>query len=570
MASANQNGCRDSASPPRLKAMVLLGASLASGGALAQEATDGTQGPPTAPAAATVPAIPAVQGPTPTFMLSGLAVNLGITVSQTFTGNGNQGSGNNSEASFTTTVSPYASISGETGRTQMSLYYQPSFNYATNTDPAFTMYHNLNGRLHSTIVEDLFFVDAYAYASVVPQYAGYRVDAPIFGPNGQPVPNSNAGLSPRNLSQYYSFNVTPTVVRGFGGIGTATAYVSFTSTGSNGNNYQNTQSGFQNINPNGQTQTLAESLSFVTGEDLGRFQDSVRVYTTQAIGTGVSGRSSSLDARNTLSYAVTRWATVLGQIGYQKYDFPNAVVVTNNQSANPSERYSLESVVWNVGAKFIPNQDSQITIGYGRMYGGNQFNMDAYYQATARTTVYATIATGLGTGNGQVQNALFGGTGGQPGPPPIGSAYLPGTQNIYRTKTATIGATTTLDVDTFSLSASASDQTVVATVANPDTTTGTTPPPVQGATRSYYVLGSWNRQFSDVMSGGIGTSLGASRSPNVSNSTDFFFGGRAYMSYMFSPTLSGTAQYYFYDLISQTPNRSYIQNVVMLSVTKQF
>lgn len=568
MASANQDGSRNNRPSPRLKAAALVGVSLASAAAWAQEATSDTQGPPTAPAETAAPVAGAMPGPTPTFMLSGLAVNLGVTLSQTFTGNGNQGSGNNREAVFTTSLSPYASISGDTGRTQMSLYYQPSFNYATNTDPAFSMYHNLNGRMHTTVVEDLFYIDAYAYASVVPQYAGFRLDNPAIGPNGQPIPSANAGLSSRNLSQYYSFSVTPALTRTFGGTGTATASVSFTETGSSAPNYQNTQNGFQNINPRGQTQTLSETLSFVTGEDLGRFQNTTRLYASQATGTGVSGRSSSMDARNTLSYAVTRWATVMGQAGYQKYDFPNAVVVTNDQTQATSRRYSLESVVWNVGAKFIPNADSQITIGYGRLYGGNQFNMDAYYQVTARTTLYATIFTGLGTGNGQVQNALFGNNG-QPGPPPIGSAYLPGTQNVYRTKTASIGANTTLDQDAVSVSASASDQNVVATVANSDTV-GTTPQPVQGNTRSYYVSASWTRQFSDVMNGGLSGSIGASRSPGVSSSTDVFASGRAYLSYMFSPTLSGSAQYYFYDLISQTPNRSYIQNVVMLSVTKQF
>jgi len=525
--------------------------------------------PAPAPAAA-APTVdqPAPQGAGTWGPAPGWVVNLGVTVSGSFTNNGNQGDGGNRRNDFVASVAPTIAVTGDTPRTRLNLYFQPTFNYSVNNVPHTYVTNYMNANLHSMIVEDLFYVDAFAYASMVPQYPGYNYGVTTVGPNGPQRVSGGPAFSFKNMSQVYSFGVTPSLVQRFGGWGTLTGSVSLAQSLSSNGYYNNTQNGFQDISAFGSTTTLQEQIAYTTGENLGQFQNDTRLSATQMRGTGVTQQASSMTARNTLSYAVTRWATVLGQIGYQKIDYPNAYRVTNNQVDTNSRRYSVESVIWNIGGKFIPDANSQITVGYGRFYGTNNFNLDAYYAISPRTTIFATVQTGLGTGLGQLQNNLFNPGGAQPGQPPIGPGFLPGNRNVYLTKTASIGGSLTQERDAFSLSVSAADQKVVATtVTDPNSPT---PPQVQGSSRSFSANGSWTHQFTEAMSGSVYGSFGTNRGVYYSNSMDYFISSQASLNYVFSPSLTGALQYYFYDLISQTPNRSYTQSTITLSIHKQF
>lgn len=564
----------------RLAAAAAVGLALGSVAAWAQDAD--TAGPPTAPTAKPTPqaGTGGLYSPGP-----GWQINLGATVSGTFTDNADQGGGagfgaptpqptggvsGRRRSEFITTFSPTLSISGDTPRVQANLYYSPSYSiYASDSrQNYFSQY--LNGRAHAIVWEDRVYVDAYAYASQVPQYGGQVFGQTVVGPDGVPVPVNNAGVSRQNLAQVSTFSITPTAVQQFVGWGTATASATYGLSTSSAPRFQQTPNGFEQISAAGRSESLSESIQFVTGENLGRWQDSAYGTLTQFSGNGASQGGSTMTARNTLSYAVNRWLTVMGAIGYQSARYPGALTVTNNTTPTAQARpYKFDGIYWNGSAKVIPNSDSQITVGYGRSWGGEQFNADASYAVTARTTLTFRYDTSFGSSLYQLQqNIAGGGAPGVPPPPPINNGFLPGTQNIYRTNTLTASASTNWDVDAVSISFAASEQRVVATTIQQSGPAPVTP--ANGSSRSLSMTGSWSHQFSDVMNGAFYATLGRRTAIGVVSSGDNFLATSANLRYTFSPSLTGSAQYSFYDLMSQTPNRSYIQNVITVSLSKQF
>lgn len=498
----------------------------------------------------------------------GWDVNLGVTVAGTFTDNSGQtanGRGNELTGEFL----PFIRINADTPRVSGNLFYQPAYRFNVNNsrNNGFSQY--ANGHFRAIIVEDLAYVDAYAYASLVPQYAGYGFGLPINDPNGVPVPGSNAGISRRNLSQVMSFSVAPTVSHQFGGWGTATASATYSYTSSNANNYGGgAPNGLAQAYNNGRSEVLTETVQFITGENLGQFQDSISGSVSQINGNGASRNGSTMFGRNTLSYAVTRWASLMGSIGYQSANYPNAIVVRNNTTTGTQRGYKFDGMYWNASVKVIPNPDSQITIGYGRNWGTEQWTAQASYAVTARTTINANYYTTLGTSLYGLQQDLTTTNPGTPGGPPvIGNGFIPGTQNIYRTNTLAIGSNTTWTGDSLGIYVSYSNQTTVATAVQP---IPNVPAEIGGSSKSLALSANWTHEFSDVMNGTLYGTFGRRIASSTNNGAENFFAASASVRYLFSPTLSGTAQYSFYDLASETQNRSYMQNLITVSLTKQF
>lgn len=565
MASADQYD----RAPHRLRAVALVGLGLASAPAFAQDQVGGGTTPGAGGEQATrTTAVPQPAPTTGTYSGPGWDVNLGITLAGTLTDNSGQ---NNSHQQTTITgeILPYIRVNADTPRITGSLYYQPAYRVNFNDSRNNGFSHYANGRFRAIVIEDAVAIEGYAYASLVPQYAGYGFGLPITDPNGVPVPGSTAGISRRNLSQVVAFSIGPTASHQFGGWGTATASATYSYSSSTAPRYQFTPNGFEQVSNTGRSEVMTETVQFVSGENLGRFQDSVYGAVSQINGTGASKNGSTMVGRNTLSYAVNRWASLMGSIGYQSASYPNALVVRANTVDGTQRGYKFDGVTWNASVKIIPNADSQVTVGYGRSWGTEQWTGSASYAVTARTTINANYYTTLGTSLYGLQQDLATTNPGTPGGPPIiGNGFVPGTQNIYRTNTFALGSNTIWTNDTLGIYASYSRQTVVATSLQP--TAPNVPTQVGGSSRSVALSANWTHEFSEVMNGSLYGTFGRRIASSTANGGENFFAGSASLRYLFSPTLTGAAQYFFYDLASETPNRSYIQNVFTVSLTKQF
>ena len=94
----------------------------------------------------------------------------------------------------------------------------------------------------------------------------------------------------------------------------------------------------------GNLQTNTEFASFTTGENLGRIQNSIYGTASQYSGSYFYQGASTSSVTDRLSYAVYRWLTVFGTVGYENYDYPR-------------NGYRLSDATWTVGVTLTPKRD---------------------------------------------------------------------------------------------------------------------------------------------------------------------------------------------------------------------
>ncbi|MBV9249604.1 MAG: hypothetical protein JO227_10230, partial [Acetobacteraceae bacterium] len=281
---------------------------------------------------------------------------------------------------------------------------------------------------------------------------------------------------------------------------------------------------------------------------------------------GVVSGANQFTVTNQLGYVLTRSIFIFGELGYENINYPQAVPPVK-----------IDDAVWAFGTTLTPDPDSTITVGYGHRYGFNSAFLNAAYQLTARTQIYATYSTSLGTdlqvlqslvslsGANQYGNVVNSETGAplflsNPG------IAIQGNGTLNQTKTLSAGATTSLDRDTIGLAVSASNYNAIA---------GTTGFVNTGSQRAVSGSISWQHQISEAAQTSVYFGYGVQNAPFFANgfnrnSNESFLGGAAAYSYAFSQTLSGVAQYGHYELSSKIPGQSYVQNIVLVGLTKTF
>ena len=134
---------------------------------------------------------------------------------------------------------------------------------------------------------------------------------------------------------------------------------------------------------------------------------------------------------------------------------------------------------------------------------------------------------------------------------------LLGTQNqLYKSQTATIGANTSLDRDTFNVNF----LYAVYTAAGAGAT---------GATSGVTGTASWSHSLSEDLTLNASGSYGLRWfvDPGGNNK---FIAVTASLSYALSATVSTSLSYAFYDLTSTQAGQSEYQDVIVLSITKTF
>ena len=555
------------------------------GGGAAGEAGGAAAGKPDQPAAA------AVGGGSGAYVSSpGWTVNLGLTVSETWTDFAapERRTGTipvfpppppdptvkirpatlTGRPDFITQVSPSVSIHGDTPRVSMDLFYAPSATiYAQGTNRN-GFGQNLNARAHAMVVENLFYVDVFGYAALVPTLGGqgFSGGIPI---GGQPPPGTGVGTdvtnSRQSLSQVYSFGVTPYLIERFGGWGTGKIGASARMTSSGAATYTNAVGG-STRQPAGNTETLQESAEFTSGENLGRFQTRTIVSGQQTTGSGLARNSSNYIAQNTVSYALTRWAAVFGQIGYETISYASA-----------NTPFKSNEITWSTGVKFTFGDDGFASIGYGHRYGVNSVSFEGAYNLTARTRITGRYSTGFGTELQLLQADLASSGIDQYGTSvnldtgaPIflagGGAGGGGNQNLYRTQNFSATLSSVVFQDPVSIGVQVSDQTLIASAG-----VATAFP-----SKSMSVNASWQHSFGELLGGGLYVVYGKRdlQGLGVGNTAvsgrDTYLATSASLSYTFSPSLVGSARYSYYDQTSNVQFRSYTQNLVMISLSKQF
>lgn len=439
-----------------------------------------------------------------------------------------------------TLITPSILVTGDTSRVQANLSYSPSISiYANNSSQTRVDQFGQAGAL-VTVVPDTFFVDLRGSISESSLTGGFgAVD--------------NRGFNQNNQVTTTALSATPYVQHRFRGWGTGVASYTIAQT------LQDTPGGnvtagafglpaFYGSTGNLTTQT--ERVSFTTGENFGRINNSTVVSATQFDGAGSYRGAYRNEVTSTTSYALTRSFTALATIGYQSLHY----------SGLPP--YNINGLIYNVGGRYAPNPNLSATLTYGRRDGLDDFAADASWFPTARTALFLRYSTGLTSSAQDAQSLLsttnVGANGlltdrGTGAPVSGGNGFFGTQNNIFQVRRVSLTGLLNLDRDSFSANVSNERRTSVTNAAaNGAVANGTTAAPGFGivpagvTTTGTFGSVTWGHQLSDRLTSTVTASYGVNDNGNAlgfGSGSQTSFTGSAGLSYIFSPTLTGRVIY---------------------------
>jgi uncharacterized protein (PEP-CTERM system associated) len=472
--------------------------------------------------------------------------------------------------SFEGRLTPSIFVSGETRLVQVNLAYNPTLYYYPSDQSQNRISQNLNGSVQGTIIPETLFLNLRGFATDTSSSG-------VYNPSGTQTVNR------QDVEQIYSFSAAPSLTHTFSDIGTLQAYYSISDTttlnpgnGSNNNvnNINNINNGFGNYQPNylvasGDTRTLtqSENATFTSGSDFGRYHHTFALTGTQTTGTNGTPDSHRDIANYGLAYAINRFVSLIGTVGYEDLSY-GASSVNGVTTSNP---YKVSGMIGGAGVKLTPNADSSATLTYGWIDGGASFTLDATYKPTARTSLYASSSSGITTNSQQISGFVSDSTINDNGisvdpntgaPLQFANTMVGGTNQAYRmTRTSVTGALL-LDRDTFSATVIASEQ------KNPGG-------PVIQNVNSNSVFGSlsWQHELSETLSSNLSAHFGVQQSPSTSTSASSSTKSvaiDALVSKIINEKLSASLIYSFINSDGNSAYGHVIINEILLGVTQRF
>ena len=277
-------------------------------------------------------------------------------------------------------------MNGVTSRLNVALAYSPRLALYPSTSSQTLISQTFNGSANVVVVPDLFYITARGISDV-----GSR-----FGDTSQ---FSNSLVSRSEAVQTTSLSISPYVQRTLGGNGTVTAGYSYSQTFQDGDNgfasnyFAPNSAQTAGFGTTGNLQTNTEFASFTTGENLGRIQNTISATASQFSGSYFYQGASTSSVSDRLSYAVYRWLTIFGTVGYEDYDYPRS-------------DYRLSQPTWTVGVTLSPNETGSLTVQYGQIAGSNTVLVNGTYSPTVRTRIYGSYTVDIQTGLGARQALL--------------------------------------------------------------------------------------------------------------------------------------------------------------------
>lgn len=471
-------------------------------------------------------------------------------------------------ADLYTMLSPTISISGDTARLKANVTYSPSAQLYASNGSQNRFDQTGAGSLLGIIVPDMLFLDVRGTVTQTSRTAG----------------GSYGGFGPGNVDdqvQTASFSVSPYLVHRFGGWGSARLGYSFARTmqddvGDQGvftNPFYNPYG----TNPYGTTGNLSthhESLTFVTGENLGRFNIATTAEAFQYSGSGAYRDAHRNQVDVQVAYALTRRITLLGGGGYQDIAY----------GGYPPIRVREPS--YDVGARYTLGEENSITVLWGRRDGIGSVAVDAIAAPTARTRLLARYTTGITSDLEQMQSLLQVATPGPGGTlldaataAPVALMGANGLQNgIYKLRRLSVTGMLLRERDTVSVSFSMDDQTTLSNTVS--VLNGITIPAGSNST-GYTGVASWQHELSPVMSSTLSASYGVSDS----NSRFLFDQGdrqntlvvSAAITRQLTETLSGSLRYIHTDrtggqnaTLGGRYGGDYSENLFLVGLRKRF
>jgi uncharacterized protein (PEP-CTERM system associated) len=446
-----------------------------------------------------------------------------VSLSEEYVTGANGAGGSSATNQFITILQPAIFGTADTTRLHGELSYAPQLFAYSRSGSEDQVAQNFNGRLLATLLPQTLFLDLRGSAS---EQAITPGQAPI----------GTVSLPNNELSQAYSFSVSPYAIHRFADYGTAEVGGSYVATIQSALQPSAGQSNLAALAAatNQNVTTTSGHLAFVTGEAFARYNGAAEALATSYDGTGVLQSAY----RNTVTldsgYALTRTVIALVTIGWEDIHYSGSTPIT------------IDDAIWDVGLRLLPNADSAITLRYGHHDGLDSIRLNAAYQPTARIRLYASYSEGLTTQAEQLQNALATSDLDALGNPvdhttgapllPVGSLFGV-TSSLYRTALATLTAVWTLGPDTISASFNRQDQTLVSASNTIELQSG-------NSLGSFGSL-AWSHMLRPNLTGTAFLQYGTSSTSGVTSPTERVFTVSSTLSYALSPTLTGRIQYSF-------------------------
>ena len=452
-----------------------------------------------------------------------------------------------------TIISPSISISGDTARLKVNATYAPQFSLYASSSSQTRVDQFFGGNALATIVPDIVFLDVRGSISQQSRTGGF-------------ARTETQSLNRQDQIQTISLSATPYAEQRFGGWGTGRVGYSIAQTFQNARDGDDRFNQVSNRNFNqgldqnnqlssqfatGDLTTHRQRASFVTGENLGRINNISVLEAVQYDGFGPYRGAYRNIATTDFGYALSRTVTLLAGTGYQDLRFSGP------------QGTRIKEPIWNVGVRLLPNQDSSITVGYGRRDGANSAYLDAAYSPTARTRVFARYGTGITTDSEEQQNLLQSSTLSSTGllqdsttGSPVGSnSGFFGTQNgLFRSRRFSVTGLLLLNRDSISVSVVNEERTNLSdTLFDPtfnsfsNSNANLVVLPAGSTSNSTSGVVSWQHELTPRLTSTASFQYGVQdfgqSGQNAQNSSTTSISGIAGLGYQFNPTLFGSAQY---------------------------
>jgi len=480
----------------------------------------------------------------PAAMTRGWTWTPSLDVTETFDDGAPQANGRTS-SQFTTQVTPGIMVTLATQRLTGALSYAPTL-VLYDGQGSTVLAHNLNADATLELVSGLAFIDV----------RGYAARQALIG--GQTL-GSAGYLTGQDQVQSTSFSVSPYIRQRLGGAGTLLAGVAL------GRTTQSTDQTTLVTSPyyapvSSNVTTTQAHVSFTTGENFGRLSLAPSAVATRYDGTGVlrGARRDILDLP--AQYALSRGLALTASVGHEDIHYGGVTA------------FGVHDLTWSGGVRLTPNDDTLVALSYGHHDGGNSATLDSHFAPTARTRLFARYSEGISTSSEDLQNAVAASTVGPGGisvdrvtgaPLLIGNPFFGTQAGLYRSARASLTGSLLFDRDIVTVTAERDQQTALSA-----TSIGFAP-----ATTGVFTSLGWAHGISPALTtsafGQIGA-LTASGIPGVAPTTQDSATLSAAITYDFSPTLRGIAQYSRSIPFGGAPDQAGPRDVAIIGLHKGF
>lgn len=454
-----------------------------------------------------------------------------VTVEEAYNSNIDLAPKGQEKSDFVTTISPGASVRGSGRRLSLNFDYDPEQVIFLKNSDENELRQRFRGLTSAELIEQLLFFEA--SGSVNQQFT-----------NNTGAIGGTTLTASNNLSTVQTYSLGPILRNHLGTFADTETRYTFSAVTVDGDNVSD---------------TTTNALSFLmrSGRDFSTVGWTFTANTSEAersggVGTFDGTKTERQLAKLDLQYALNSSLSLLGGVGYEKVDDP-----TLNEQP--------DGETWDAGFQYRPNSVSSVRFTAGRRFDAPNYNLDVDYRPSPLTRFRVGYTQQINTSQGQaIQNLSSLGVS-QSGvliDQRTGRPFLPGdpqfgiTNSAFRQDRFSAGFETSSLLNRYNIDIFDEKREFDSEAGN--------------NTHSRGVLLGFNRSMTPLLSFNLGATFSRTDFENLGDRQDDFYSANTGLSYSLSDTAQARLNYRYTDRRSSTPNGDIIENVVTLTLLKEF